>query len=432
MHLDPRLLKTIDHLGFTQATNIQQLTIPVANQGCDLIASSKTGSGKTLAYLLPAINRCLSRKAFNRNDPRVLILTPTRELAAQVYAQVRLYLSNTHLKMTSIVGGDNFNDQVKALSRSPHVIVATPGRLADHLSQRSLYLHGLETFILDEADRMLDLGFESALRTIDKAADHKHRQTCMFSATLDHALVHELSLTLLNDPVRIHVGQSTEQHTDIHQRFFFANHLDHKIDLLKYHLKTNELKQVIIFTATREDTDKLADLLNQQHLKTMALSGKLPQQKRNQIMDDFNRNQYQVLVTTDVASRGLDIASVSHVINFDLPKHSEEYVHRIGRTGRAGHQGFAFSYVGPNDWQSFEKLRSFLQHELVFDEVSELPATFKGRKPLQKKVHVKKKITKTKANIKKKTAKKPVTAKKKKEQFLDAIDIGHQPVKKKK
>lgn len=195
--LDKRLLTSLEHMGINQPTEIQSKAIPVGLSGRDLMASSKTGSGKTLAFLLPAMQRVISTKALSKRDPRVLILLPTRELANQVYAQLRLLVANTQYKAMKILGGENFNDQAKGLARDPHFVVATPGRLADHLSQQHLYLNGLELLILDEADRMLDLGFAEQLKAINAAADHRRRQTLMFSATLDHGEINDIAAELL-------------------------------------------------------------------------------------------------------------------------------------------------------------------------------------------------------------------------------------------
>lgn len=267
---------------------------------------------------------------------------------------------------TLIVGGENFNDQVKALRKYPKFIVATPGRLADHLEHRSLYLEGVETLILDEADRMLDLGFAPELRRIHNAAKHRRRQTLMFSATLDHAEVSGLSNEMLSDPKRISIGLSAEEHKDIDQSFYLCDHLDHKEAILDRILEEAEYKQVIIFTATRSDTERLTIKLNEKKLKAVALSGGLNQTQRNSIMSQFERSVHKILVTTDIASRGLDIANVTHVINFDMPKHTEEYVHRVGRTGRAGNKGTAISLVGPKDWVSFKNVETYLQQDLTF------------------------------------------------------------------
>ncbi|MCG3760126.1 DEAD/DEAH box helicase [Vibrio cincinnatiensis] len=405
--LDNRLLKTLAHYNFKQATDIQRQAIPVAMAGKDLLASSKTGSGKTLAFLLPMLHKALKNKALSSKDPRGIILVPTRELAKQVYSELRSALAGLSYTATLITGGENFNDQVKALRRGPRFIVATPGRLADHLEHRSLFLDGLETLILDEADRMLDLGFAPQLRHIHKAAKHRRRQTLMFSATLDHAEMNDIAYEMLNDPKRIAIGLSNEQHKDIQQRFYLCDHLDHKEALLERILQEADYRQVIIFTATRVDTERLTEKLNQQHLKAVALSGNLNQAQRNTIMSQFERAIFKILVTTDVASRGLDIASVTHVINFDMPKHTEEYVHRVGRTGRAGNKGDAISLVGPKDWDSFKRVEAFLQQEIQFDVLEGLQGKFKGLKVRQV-VH-NTAVTANKAKPQqKKIAKKPV------------------------
>ncbi|WP_375152949.1 MULTISPECIES: DEAD/DEAH box helicase [Vibrio] len=381
--LDNRLLKTLAHYDFKQATDIQRQAIPVAMAGKDLLASSKTGSGKTLAFLLPMLHKALKTKALSARDPRGVILVPTRELAKQVYSELRSALAGLSYTATLITGGENFNDQVNALRRGPKFIVATPGRLADHLEHRSLFLQGLDTLILDEADRMLDLGFAPQLRHIHNAAKHRRRQTLMFSATLDHAEMNTIAHEMLNDPKRIAIGLSNEQHKDIRQRFYLCDHLDHKEALLDRILKDAEYRQVIIFTATRADTERLTNKLNEQNLKVVALSGSLNQAQRNTIMSQFERAVFKILVTTDIASRGLDIANVTHVINFDMPKHTEEYVHRVGRTGRAGNQGDAISLVGPKDWDSFKRVEAFLQQDIQFEVLEGLQGKFTGLRPRQ-------------------------------------------------
>ncbi len=379
--LDNRLLKNLQHYNFQQATDIQRQAIPVVIAGKDLLASSKTGSGKTLAFVLPMLHKALKTKALSAKDPRGLILAPTRELAKQVFGELKAMLGGLSYTGTLIVGGENFNDQVKALRKHPKFIVATPGRLADHLEHRSLFLDGLDTLVLDEADRMLDLGFSPELRRINNAAKHRRRQTLMFSATLDHAEVNDLASELLDQPKRISVGAAAEEHKDIDQSFYLCDHLDHKEAILYRLLEEAQYKQVIIFTATRSDTERLTKDLNDKKLKAVALSGGLNQTQRNTIMSQFERAVHKILVTTDVASRGLDIANVTHVFNFDMPKHTEEYVHRVGRTGRAGNKGTAISLVGPKDWQSFKNVENYLQQDLTFSELEGLKGKFKGIKP---------------------------------------------------
>ena len=425
--LENKLMSTVEHLGFTAPTEIQQQAIPAAMQGHDLIASSKTGSGKTLAFIIPALQRLSKNRALSKRDPRVVILTPTRELAKQVFSQLRLFTSNTQFKAVLILGGENFNDQVKVLEKEPHFIVATPGRLADHLTQGHFYLNGLELLILDEADRMLDLGFAKELSQINKAADHRKRQTLLFSATLEHAQVNDFAKELLKKPKRIAIGGAFTEHKDISKRFYLADNLDHKESLLKHFLNNETYQQVIIFTATRSDTERLANVLISEDLNAVALSGELNQGQRNQIMEAFSKGQNKILVTTDLASRGLDLVNVSMVINFDMPKHAEEFIHRIGRTGRAGSQGDAIAFVGPKDWLSFKNVEGLLEQTVKFDQVDSLKAKFKGLKPKK----VKAKIDNIKANkATKEQAPKKKTAPKK--IFHAAKDVGDMPIIKRK
>jgi superfamily II DNA/RNA helicase len=406
--IDNRLLKNLNHYAFKSATKIQSQAIPIAIAQKDLLASSKTGSGKTLAFVVPMLHKALKTKAFSAKDPRGVILAPTRELAKQVYGELRSMLGGLSYDATLIVGGENFNDQVKALRKYPKFIVATPGRLADHLEHRSLFLDGVDTLVLDEADRMLDLGFAPELRRIHKAAKHRRRQTLMFSATLDSAEVNDIAMEMLNSPKRLSIGDSNEQHKDIEQKFFLCDHLDHKEALLERIIDEAEYRQIMIFTATRADTDRLTQVLNERKLKAVALSGNLNQTQRNAIMSQFERAVYKILVTTDVASRGIDIPNVSHVINFDMPKHTEEYVHRVGRTGRAGNKGEALSLVGPKDWDSFKRVESYLQQPIKFDELEGLKGKFKGLKPVPVKGQKGSVKGKTAATKGKKAVKKPI------------------------
>ncbi|PWI32593.1 RNA helicase [Vibrio albus] len=419
--LDNRLLKNLNHYGFKQATDIQRQAIPVAVAGKDLLASSKTGSGKTLAFVLPMLHKALKTKAFSARDPRAVILAPTRELAKQVYGELRSMLGGLSYTATLILGGENFNDQVKALRRYPKFIVATPGRLADHLEHRSLFLDGVDTLILDEADRMLDLGFAPELRRIHNAAKHRRRQTLMFSATLDHAEVNDIAVEMLNDPKRISIGHANSEHTDITQSFYLCDHLDHKEAILNRILEEADYKQVIIFTATRVDTERLTKELNEKKLKAVALSGNLNQTQRNTIMSQFERAVFKILVTTDVASRGLDIANVTHVINFDMPKHTEEYVHRVGRTGRAGNKGTALSLVGPKDWDSFKRVEAFLQQSIEFSVLDGLKGKFKGLNPRKPNVKKGDAAKNKRQHVKKAAKKKPV---KRDKSYYQNVSVG--------
>ncbi|CAG9000402.1 MAG: ATP-dependent RNA helicase RhlE [Candidatus Celerinatantimonas neptuna] len=427
--LDPRILRAIEHLGFNSVTEIQEKAIPVAMTGKDLIASSKTGSGKTLAYLLPLMQRLLRVKALSRRDPRAIILAPTRELAKQVYSELRLLLSVTQGRGLLLTGGENFNDQAKQLRRNPQVIVATPGRLADHLLQRHLFLEGSELLIFDEADRMLDLGFAAQLKIIDQAAKHRKRQTLLFSATLDNIEMNQIAMELMHEPERIAVGEGFKANADIRQTFYLVDDLNHKEKLLHALLSTDDFGQAIVFTATREDTSRLAEQIREWGLTSEALSGELIQSKRNQIMDRFARGHQQVLVTTDLASRGLDIVQVGLVINFDLPKHAEEYIHRIGRTGRAGRKGLSCSLIGPKDWKQWLVLQQYLSTSIEYSVIDGLEGHFKGLKAPSNRCWGNRQENRPQpASPKKPKAHKPV---KRNRTFHSGVDIGDQPLKKK-
>ncbi|ATD06409.1 DEAD/DEAH box helicase [Pseudoalteromonas piscicida] len=428
--IDTRLEQQLAHQGITEPTEIQAHAIPTALAGHDVFAQSKTGSGKTLAFLLPAVQRVMKQKALSKRDPRVVIVAPTRELATQVFSECRALCAGTNIQVCKILGGENYNDQVKALRRDPHFVVGTPGRIADHVENRSLFLGGLELLIFDEADRMFDLGFEKQLDVINDSADHRQRQTLLFSATLDHTQVEASSRQLLKSPKRIMLSNAHQQHEDIKQALYFADHLDHKEALLKHFITQDDVGQCIIFTATRGDTDRLSKLLNEMSIKAVSLSGDMPQNKRLDIMESFSRGIYKVLVTTDVASRGLDLLSVTHVMNFDLPKQAEEYVHRIGRTGRAGFKGTAISFVGPKDWDSYVAIKNYLDEPLRFEEVPGLVGKFKGLK--QKPQQSKNRPAESAPKQTSKPKKKPVKKSKPRKVVPPPIDIdGTMPMRRK-
>ena len=421
-----KIISKLETKNISTLTEIQERTMLPAIQGKDIIASSKTGSGKTFAFLVPAINRLLSQKALSRQDPRALILAPTRELAKQVFIETKSLCTGLNLTSALIVGGENYNDQVKALRRNPHIIVGTAGRVADHLLDKSMYLNGLELLIFDEADRMLDLGFAAQLKMINDYADHRKRQTMLFSATLDNIELKHMTAQLTKSAVRVAVGDATAQHGDIEQQCFFADSVTQKDAILRFELENRTYNQAIVFTATREDTNRIAQWLNQAHLEAIALRGDLPQNQRAAIMSSFARGQHSILVTTDLASRGLDLSKVGLVVNFDLPKNADEYIHRIGRTGRAGQKGNAFSLIGPRDWKSFEALKNHLQYALECSAHTEFEAEFKGLAPKKKVSRNKPQTNNSKAKTK--ASKAPA---KKRVDTMTGEDIGMVPVKRK-
>jgi len=429
--LDKRLTASLEHLGFSEATPIQSEAIPVAMAGKDILASSQTGSGKTIAFLLPIMQRLLRQKAFSKRDARALILAPTRELAMQVYQDFKKLTGASRLNASLIVGGESFNDQAKLLRKEPDIIIGTPGRISDHLEHRHIFLQALEVLVLDEADRMLDMGFATALRHINRAADHRKRQTMLFSATIDDKAIKNLSIEVLQDAKRIEIGRATDKHQNISQTMYLADHLDHKEALLKA-VCAQPFEQMLIFTATKSDCDRLSELLTASGVQASALHGDMAQSARNKAMDDFKRTVSKVLVATDIAARGLDIKHVSHVVNFDLPKHPEDYIHRIGRTGRAGNDGQAISIVSKKDWASLERIQLLIKSSFTFSEIEGLVAKFKGIKA--KKVVNKAKSTaaKYKKQPAKKTKAKKAPAKKLDKSFAEAVDVGHLTMKRKK
>ncbi|AXR06539.1 DEAD/DEAH box helicase [Salinimonas sediminis] len=425
-----KIINRLQTKGFDTLTEIQQKAMLPAISGKDIIASSQTGSGKTLAFLIPAINRLLNEKALSRKDPRVVILAPTRELAKQVFSEAKHLTTGLNLPCALVVGGENYNNQVKVLRKNPAIVVGTAGRIADHLLDKTFFLNGLELLIFDEADRMLDLGFMAQLNLINQFADHRKRQTMLFSATLDNIELTHLSKNLLKAPVRITVGQSTAAHQDITEKLYFADNISHKDTLLTQCINEQQYNQAIVFTATRDDTDRICAMLNEHRLEAIALRGDLPQNQRAQIMSEFSRGQHSILVTTDVASRGLDLLKVGLVVNYDLPKHADEYIHRIGRTGRAGQKGHAVSLVGPRDWQSFTAIQAHLAYPVECQAHSEAPARFNGIKPKPDSAN-------TPAGSSAKTSNKDSTqsALKKTKRRVDTTagkDVGEMPVMRKK
>lgn len=424
-----KIVSRLTDKGITELTDVQRETILPALLGKDIIASSKTGSGKTFAFLVPAVERLLTNKALSKQDPRALILAPTRELAKQVFLETKSLIQGLGLQCQLIVGGENYNDQVKALRRNPDILIGTAGRIADHLSDRSFFLNGLELLIFDEADRMFDLGFASQLSHINEAADHRKRQTMLFSATLDNIELNHMCNKLLRAPVRVAIGSSAEQHVDISQSLYFADSVEHKDTLLKACLAATEYNQAVVFTATREDTQRIADALNEANLDAVALRGDFLQNKRAQIMSEFSRGQQSILVTTDVASRGLDLRKVGLVVNYDMPKHAEEYIHRIGRTGRAGDKGVAISFVSKRDWRSFTAVNNHVAYSLNCEQHPDHPANFSGfeaAKPKAGQQRTKNNLDDQAAN--KNVADKPV----KRINTMTGKDVGMRPVKKKR
>ena len=383
--LNPAILKALADSGYTEPTAVQSQAIPAALEGRDLMVSSQTGSGKTAAFMLPAIQMFATaepgkagptanqaaqsarargdRPRFQPAQPKMLVLTPTRELALQVTTATEKYGAQVrHLKVVAILGGMPYPKQMQLLSRNPEILVATPGRLIDHLESGKIDFSQLKILVLDEADRMLDMGFIEDIEKII-AATPASRQTMLFSATLD-GLVGKMAQKITRDAMVIKLAGASAKHQNIEQRMHFVDDLSHKNRLLDYLLRDVSIDQAVVFTATKRDADSVADRLNIAGFSAAALHGDMHQVARNRTLTAMRAGQVRVLVATDVAARGIDVPAISHVFNYDLPKSPEDYVHRIGRTGRAGKNGLAISLVNHAENINVRNIERFTKQQI--------------------------------------------------------------------
>ena len=377
--LDSKLLKAVEESGYTAPSDIQQQAIPPIIQGQDLMASAPTGTGKTAAFVLPALQRLITNKPGNGKGPRVLVLTPTRELATQVADNIYKFSKHVRMSSGSVVGGTPYPPQMRMLKKPLDLLVATPGRLIDHMNSGRIDFSRLELLILDEADRMLDMGFVDDVKKI-AAETPDSRQTLLFSATLEGEIA-KIARQILKQPVRLQVSGVKVKHESITQHVHQADDYRHKRALLSHILGRDELNQAIIFTATKRGADELSIRLKEEGLTCEALHGDMKQGMRRRTVENLKRKKTRVLVATDVAARGLDIKGISHVINFDLPMQAEDYVHRIGRTGRGGSTGVAVSLVGPQDWMLLSRIEKFIDARLDLTEVEGLEPKLARPKP---------------------------------------------------
>jgi ATP-dependent RNA helicase RhlE len=350
--LHPDLLRGIKELGFTRPTPIQEQAIPPAVEGRDLLACAMTGSGKTAAFVLPILNRLMSKK---RGTTRALVLTPTRELAAQIDEHLGQLAVHTPLSGAAIYGGVGMGPQEHAFRRGVDVIIATPGRLLDHLRQPYANFDHLEVLVLDEADRMLDMGFLPDIKRVLARLPVK-RQTLFFSATMPDPIA-KLSREMLKNPAVINLERKAAPAVGITQAVYPVRQ-DLKTGLFLELIKRGELKDVIVFTRTKHRANRLAELLERNKVSVARIHGNRSQAQRTEALAGFKEGRYQVLVATDIVARGIDIEQLSHVVNFDVPNMPEDYIHRVGRTARAEATGDAFTFVAPeeeNDLRAIER-----------------------------------------------------------------------------
>ena len=364
LNLNSAIAQAVTAAGYTEPTAVQAQTIPGAIAGHDLMVSAPTGTGKTAAFVLPALQRLVTAPAKHGRGPRVLVLTPTRELALQVTAAVAKYSKGMRqVRIGTVLGGMPYPKQRKLLDSPLDILVATPGRLIDFMEQGRVDFSRLELLVLDEADRMLDMGFIKPVEMI-AAATPATRQTMMFSATLDGGIA-QLGKRLLRSPKLIEVAAPRARHENIEQRLHYVDDGSHKSRLLDHFLRDVDLGQAIVFTSTKRGADRLASKLYEDGHAAAALHGDMNQSQRNRTIAKVRSGNVRVLVATDVAARGIDVPTISHVINYDLPKVAEDYVHRIGRTGRAGLNGIAISFAAPDDGWQVRQIERYTGHAIV-------------------------------------------------------------------
>jgi len=368
--LSPALLRALAELEYTIPTPVQLAAIPHVLAGQDLLAGAQTGTGKTAAFALPMLDRLMAKAPANGTGPRrvrALILTPTRELAAQVHESVRAYGRHLGYKSMTVFGGVGMGPQLEALRRGVDILVATPGRLLDHLERRSVNLSNVEIVVLDEADRMLDMGFLPAMKRV-LAALPKQRQTLMFSATFSTE-IKALAAQFQSNPAEVQIAARNTVVATITHRMHPVD-TARKKDLLLHLLERDGMQQSLVFSRTKHGADKLTKALDQAGFKAVAIHGNKSQGARTRALSDFKRGAVHVLVATDIAARGLDIDQLPIVINYDLPMVAEDYIHRIGRTGRAGAEGQAISLVSNDESGLLRDIERLLKRELMLEPIA--------------------------------------------------------------
>ncbi|WP_045856610.1 DEAD/DEAH box helicase [Teredinibacter purpureus] len=438
--LHPSIGRALDKLEFTEPTDVQAKSIPAALTGRDLMVSSRTGSGKSAAFILPMLHRFLHNPQ-PHSSTRALILVPTRELALQTAKAFAQFATFTHLKIGIVMGGESYRHQVSTLRRNPEVLVATPGRLVEHIKNNNIDFSDIEMLVLDESDRMLDMGFKDAMATISEACNPA-RQNLLFSATLKHKGIGSIT-EHMSDPIRIQIDSLQSGHDNITQQRVLADDDRHKEQLIAQLIQEENAERVIVFCATRLQCQKVSNILRAKKLISEYIHGEVAQSDRKQVLNRFRDGKIQVLVATDVAARGLDIHDVDLVVNFTIAFSGDEHVHRVGRTGRADKAGLAITLVNAKDWNAMSSIERYLKIRLEPRKVKGLEADYTGPKKLKssgKAAGTKKKKLKTVAgkNAKKVAAKKSASAKpakirkSPKDRVVAPLGDGSSPLRRKK
>ncbi|EPZ00823.1 ATP-dependent RNA helicase SrmB [Mannheimia haemolytica] len=417
LDLSPQLLKALAHKGYNRPTAIQQATIPAALEGRDLLGSAPTGTGKTAAFLLPAIQHLLDYPRRKPGAPRILILTPTRELAMQVAEQAQALAKFTQLSIATITGGVAYQNHGEVFNKNQDIVVATPGRLMQYIKEENFDCRAVEVLIFDEADRMLQMGFGQDAEKI--AAETRWRKhTWLFSATLEGELLEDFAERLLNDPINVDAEPSRRERKKIQQWYYHADNVEHKTKLLARIISEFSVERAIVFVRRREDVREFSETLRKRGIRSTYLEGEMAQTQRNQAINRLKEGVVNVLVATDVAARGIDIDDIDFVLNYDLPYSADTYLHRIGRTARAGKKGSAISLVEAHDYKLLGKIKRYTEEVLKpriiegleprtkAPEDGELNVTSKKEKArIKKKKEAKKEAAKPKVKVRHKDTK---------------------------
>jgi ATP-dependent RNA helicase RhlE len=357
LHQD--LLNALDTLGFESPTPIQEKAIPIALEGKDVLGIAETGTGKTFAFCLPMVQKIAEEGGAG------LVIVPTRELAHQVQLEIEKISKQMRMRTVLLIGGANMHKQTDRLKRRPNVIIATPGRLIDHLEHKNVKLDNVNTLVLDEADRMLDMGFTPQINRVLETVPDK-RQTLLFSATMPTGIV-KIAHSYMNNPERVEVARAGTSSANIEQGVFYVDG-QKKLDLLMALLQEFNEGPVLVFCRTKHGTRKMARILNKKGFKAEELHGDRSQNQRRRALDAFKKGKVRVMVATDVAARGIDVKEIELVVNYDLPEQHEDYVHRIGRTGRAGHEGVALAFAEPDQHYDMKKIEKLIGKEITVHE----------------------------------------------------------------
>ena len=376
------LLQAVSKLGYEKPTPVQLEAIPPALKQLDLLVSAETGSGKTAAFLLPTLQHLLNVPP-SRRGARVLILTPTRELAQQILQNCQQLAEFTNLTAGLITGGDDFKRQQNLFRKNTDIVIATPGRLLELMALDTPYLSSVEVLILDEADRMLDMGFREDVLNIVKHCSNEERQTLLFSATLTHFGVIKIADQVLKNPKTVALNTLHDGHSNIEQQVILADHNEHKQKLLAWLLQNQPYDKALIFTNSRIQAVELGNYLQQHDCRVASLHGEMEQKERNRVMGLFRSGSVNVMTATDLAARGLDISGINLVVNFDVPRNGINYIHRIGRSGRADEQGVAISLVKHTEWNLMASIERFLKQNFTRRTVEGLIGSYKGPKKVK-------------------------------------------------